>query len=328
MGHRPIALLAFALCCASFAAAAQDAGRVYHLGYLWVGASDGRPSHWIGAARDDLRERGFVEGRNLVIEVRDGKGQAARLPEEAKQPVALKVDAIFTQGTAPTLAAKAATQGIPVVFGSAEDPVGKGIVASLARPGGNVTGFALVLGRNKAFGILKELIPDLHRIGIVYDPSNIPAAYLPIFIATQAKDAEAVGATLVARPAKDANNLDAAFAAMMGQKVDAVPVNNDASLLNVRGQLASIALHSDLPGACLQREFADAGCLFSYGESTHEHYRRAATQVAKIWQSAKPGELPVEQATKFEPVINLKTAKALGVTVPPVLLDTADEVVE
>jgi putative tryptophan/tyrosine transport system substrate-binding protein len=328
MRHRAAVLLALALCCASLAAAAQEAGRVYRLGFLWLGASDGRPSPWIGDVRAGLSERGFLEGRNLVIEIRDGKGQAALLPEKANELVALKVDAIFTQGTSATLAAKAATQTVPVVFGSAADPVGKGIVTSLARPGGNVTGFSLELGRTKAFEFLKELAPGVHRIGLLYDPADIPADYLPGFIATLAKAAEAVGATLVARPVKDANDIDAAFAAMLSHKVEAVVINNDASLGNVRGQLASLTLQSGLPSACLSRLFAVAGCLFSYGEDQHDQYRRAAAQLVKIWQGAKPGELPVEQATKFELVINLKTARALKLTVSPSLLAFANEVIE
>jgi len=328
MRHCSAALLALALCCASLAAAAQEAGRVYRLGFLWLGASDGRPSPWFGDLRAGLSERGFVEGRNLVIEIRDGKGQAALLPEKANELVSLKVDAIFTAGTAATLAAKAATQSIPVVFGSAADPVGKGIVTSLARPGGNVTGFSMELGRTKAFGILKELAPAVRQIGLLYDPADIPVGYLPGFIATLAKAAEAVGATLVAQPAKAANDIGVAFAAMLSQKVDAVVINNDASLGNVSGQLASLTLQSDLPSACLSRRFAEAGCLFSYGEDQHDQYHRAAAQLAKIWQGAKPGELPVEQATKFELVINLKTAQALKLTVSPSLLAFASEVIE
>src|SRR5208282_1358889 len=187
MRHCSAALLALALCCASLAAAAQEAGRVYRLGFLWLGASDGRPSPWFGDLRAGLSERGFVEGRNLVIEIRDGKGQAALLPEKANELVSLKVDAILTEGTAATLAAKAATQSIPVVFGSAANPVERGIVTSLARPGGNVTGFSLELGRTKVFEILKELAPDRRRIGLLYDPANIPVDYLPGFIATLAK---------------------------------------------------------------------------------------------------------------------------------------------
>ncbi|HKO07437.1 MAG TPA: ABC transporter substrate-binding protein, partial [Alphaproteobacteria bacterium] len=236
---------------------------MYRLGFLRLGASDGRPPQVIDAVRAGLGEHGFVEGRNLVIEIRDGKGHTALLPEKASELVTFKVDAILTAGTAATLAAKAATQSIPVVFATAENPVGRGIVTSLVRPGGNVTGFSIELGRTKAFEFLKELVPDLHRIGMLYDPSNIPADYLPGFLATQARGAEAVGATLVAQPVKDANNIDAAFAALLSQKVDAVLINNDASLVNLRGQLAALALQSGLPTACTERLFAVAGCLFS-----------------------------------------------------------------
>lgn len=328
MRRRSAVLLAFALCCASPAAVAEDTGRTYRLGYLWLGATDGRPPPLIDEVRTVLGERGFVEGRNLIIESRDGKGQTTLLPQQAGQLVSLKVDAIITRGTAATLAAKAATQSIPVVFASAENPVGRGIVTNLVRPGGNVTGFSIELGRAKVFGILKELAPGTRRIGVLYDPANIPAGYLPGYIATLTKGAEAIGATLVARPLNDEKGVDRAFAALLSQKADAVFINNDASLGNLGWQLAALALRSALPTACPTRGFVAAGCLFSYGKDPRDQDRRAAAQVVKIWQGAKPGDLPVEQATKFELAINLKTARALGLTVSQSLYALADEVIE
>lgn len=328
MSLRGALLLVLALGLAPAVARAQEPGRIYRLGHLWLGSSDGQPSPWLEDIRAGMRERGYVEGSNLIIESRDARGQYAMLPGKAAELVSLSVDAILTLGSGPTLAAKEATQTIPIVFGSAESPVARGIVPSLARPGGNVTGFAGQLATLKTIAFLKDFAPHVRRLGMLYDTDNVPAAYLAQFLEDRTRAAEALGTNLVPQPVTNADDVDPAFAALASREVDAVVILNNALLQNARAHLASVALSRRLPTACAARIYAVAGCLFSYGEDFHDQYRRAAGYVDRIWKGAKPGDLPVEQNTKFELVVNRRTADALGLAIPASVMAYADEVIE
>jgi len=310
------------------ARAQQPAGRVYRVGYLSIGSRE-QTLHFIKAFEEGLRSLGYRVGENVVIEYRFANGEMERLPANAADAVRLGVDIIVAAGTNPiTVAAMKATTTIPIVMITGIDPVNTGLVASLAHPGGNVTGLAVDAGGEilgKRFELLKETLPNLSRLGILWNPD---VAFIRNRQTAMAETARTLGLTTIPVEARGLDALEQAFAIMVRERAQAFVMQGDSVLFNYRGQIAEMALRNRLPAASIQRELAEAGFLLTCGADIPDLYRRSAVFVDKIFKGAKPADLPVEQPTKFELVINLKTAKALGVEVPTFLLQRADEVIE
>jgi putative ABC transport system substrate-binding protein len=316
------------LLAAPIAAETQPAGKVHRVGFLGSGSATG-DARTREAFREGLREIGWVEGKNLVIEYRFAEGQSDRLPDLATELVRLKVDVIAAGPTPPVLAAKKATGTIPIVGMSLTDPVGLGLVASLARFGGNVTGVTYSVGTEtfgKGLELLKEAVPKVRRVAILSNPAS-PSQSLAI--ASLKSAARSLGLELLLLEARGPIQFDGAFAAMAKDGVEALFVVTDPTYLlpGAAARLADLAVKSRLPSMHAQRAAVEPGGLMSYGPSIVAIYRRGAVYVDKILKGAKPADLPVEQPTKFELVINLKTAKALGLTIPPAVLARADEVI-
>jgi putative ABC transport system substrate-binding protein len=292
------------------------------LGALSASAS----SIWVAAFLRRLAELGWIEGRNITIEYRWAEGRNDRLAEFAAEFVRLKVDVIATHATAPSLAAKQATSIIPIVFATSGDPVGVGLVASLARPGGNVTGLSLQQGdtATKRLQLLREVVPSLGRLGIIVN-AGAPSAVLDT-IEIQAT-ARTLGLEVVTLEVRQANEIAPAFETLKG-RAEALYVVIDP-LININIiQINSLALSARLPTMHGIRENVRADGLMSYGPNIPDLFRRSAEFVDKILRGAKPGELPIEQPTKFDFIVNLKTAKALDLEFPPMLLALANEVIE
>jgi putative ABC transport system substrate-binding protein len=305
---------------------AQESSRVWRIGFLGAGSySSGDPR--VEALRQGLRELGYSEGRNLAFEFRWAGGNANRLPALAAELAKLNVDAIVTQGTQATDAARRAVRTAPIVFAVAGDPVGTGLVTSLARPGGNVTGLTDIAPEiaGKRLELLREAVPGITRIAVLWNPANPSAA-------PQMKDTGAVahslGLHIRSLELTDASQLEGAFVTAVQYQARAVIVLSDGALYGRRVQIGQLAAKHRLPCVAWTPEFADSGCLFAYGANVVEMHRRAAMFVDRILKGASPGGLPVEQPTKFDFVVNLKTAKALGLTIPPSLLTRADQVIE
>ena len=315
------------LLAAPLAADAQQAGKVPRIGFLSATSPSDRPP-LLDAFRQGLRELGWVEGQNIVIDYRYAEDRVDRLPDLAAELVRLKVDLIVSAGTQGVTAARNATETIPIVMIAVRDPVGTGLIASLARPGGNVTGVSGYAGLEmvaKQLELLKETVPKIRRVAILSNPTN---AYHKLAIREANVAARSLGVQLQLLEARGPNEFDGAFAAMARERVGALLVLSDAMLSSHRTRLADLAARSRLPAAYGVRESVEAGGLMSYGPSFLDLYRRSAAYVDKILKGAKPADLPVEQPTKFELVINLKTAKALGLTIPQSLLQRADEVIQ
>jgi putative ABC transport system substrate-binding protein len=310
------------------ARAQQPAGRVYKIGYQSVSSRE-RTLRFVKAFEDGLRSRGYRVGENVIIEYRFANGDMERLPALAADIVRLGVDIIIAAGANPsTIAAMKATTTIPIVMTGSIDPDTTGLVASLARPGGNVTGLAVDTGSEilgKRFELLKETLPNLSRLGIIWNPD---VALNRIRQTSMTETARTLGLTTIPVEVRGLDALEQAFAIMLRDRAQAFVVQGDSVLNEYRGQIAELALRNRLPAASVQRELAEAGFLLSYGADIGDLYRRSAGFVDKILKGAKPADLPVEQPTKFELVVNLKTAKALGVDIPPTLLARADEVIE
>jgi len=306
-------------------ARAQQAGKLPTIGLL--GATTPLvESQRLRAFVQRLHELGWFEGRSIAIEDRWAEGRTERFAEIAAEFVRLKVDVIVTVGTLPALAAKQATALIPIVFAGAGDPVGTGIVASLARPGGNVTGLSVQFTdlAGKRLELLREVVPNLRRLAIMINADN-PAAMKEVGEVQAA--AGAFGLEVVTLEIRKAEEIASAFEALKG-RAEALYVFADALMNTNRVRINTLALAARLPTMHGVREYVEAGGLMSYGPSLPDLYRRAADFVDKILRGTKPGDLPVEQPTKFDLVINLTTAKALGLEVPPTLLARADEVIE
>jgi putative tryptophan/tyrosine transport system substrate-binding protein len=321
-----IALVSGAIACPMVVRAQQQA-KVPRIGYLGVTSSSDRP-RLLDAFRQRLRELGWVEGQNIVIDYRFAEGRLDRLPHLAADMVRLKVDVIVSLGTQGVTAAKNATETIPIVMIAVRDPVGTGLIASLARPGGNVTGVSGYAGLEsvaKQLEFLKEMVPEASRVAILANPTN---AYHQLAIKEVNVAAKALGVQLQLLEARDASDFDSAFAAMARERVGALLVLSDVIFNSHGSRLADLAATRRLPTANAVRESVEAGGLMSYGPSFLDSYRRSAEFVDKILKGSKPADLPVEQPTKFELVINLQTAKRLGLTLTPTLLSRADEVIE
>jgi putative tryptophan/tyrosine transport system substrate-binding protein len=282
---------------------------------------------WHQAFRQGLRDLGWVEGKNISIEYRYAEGRNDRLPDLAADLVRLKVDIIFVDSTSPALASKNATRAIPIVMASGGDTVASGLVESLARPGGNITGLDQMspeLG-GKRLELLKEIVPKLSRVAVLWNPQhqastlNWKGLQLP---------ARQLGVQLHSLEVRSPGDFAKAFEDATKTRAGALAIMPDPVFVTNLKRLADLAAKSRLPSIFHLREFVDSGGLVAYGPDRADLFRRAATYVDKILKGAKPGDLPVEQPTKFELVINLKTAKALGLTIPPSLLGRADEVIQ
>jgi len=322
-----VLILLPALLAAPLAADAQQAGKVPRIGFLGVTSPSDRPL-LLDAFRQRLRELGWVEGQNIVIDYRYAEGRVGRLPDLAAELVRLKVDLIVSFGTQGVTAAKNATETIPIVMIAVRDPVGTGLIESLARPGGNVTGMSGYAGLEtvaKQLELLKETVPKIRRVAILSNPAN---AYHQLAIREVNVAARSLGVQLQLLEARGPNEFAGAFAAMAKERVGALLVLSDVIFNSHRTRLADLAARSRLPAAYGNRESVEGGGLMSYGPGFLDLHRRAATYVDKILKGAKPAELPVEQPIEFELVINLKTAKALGLTIPPALLRQADELIQ
>jgi putative ABC transport system substrate-binding protein len=313
---------------APLAVEAQQAAKVPRIGYL--ASSLATNPHLPEAFRQGLRDLGYVEGRNLVIEYRDAEGKLERLPALAAELVALKVDVIVAAATRHAVGAKQATTTIPIVFATAVDPVTSGLVTSLARPGGNVTGLSALIPElvGKCLEQLKQAVPGVSRVAALWQPGGYPERTEKDMLKEADVAARALGVRLQFVEARGPADFDRAFSDMTRARADALTVLASSMFIGERRRIVDLAAKHRLPAVYPVREFVDAGGLMAYGANTADLYRRAATYVDKILKGAKPGDLPVEQPTKFELVINLKGAKALGVTIPPSVLQRADEVIQ
>jgi len=305
----------------------QPTGKVYRIGLILT-ATPSESAHLVKALDEGLRELGYVEGRNVMFERRFAEGRQERLPALAADLVRLKVDTLVT-GSNPVIAAvKQASATIPVVMAVSRDPVSAGFIASLARPGGNITGLANdpapeIIGKN--LELLKEAAPRVSRVAFLWNPIPPGAGTYKNAVESAARS---LGVTFQSVEVRGRNEFEGAFAAMVRERANGIVVATDPVILGPRSEVVLLAARNRLPAVYGLREFPEVGGFMSYGPNVADQFRRAAVYVDKILKGAKPGDLPVEQATKFELVINLKTAKALGLTIPPSLLGRADQVIE
>jgi len=307
------------------AARAQQPGKLRTIGFLGQ-STRSAASEWVAAFVQRLRELGWMEGRTITIEYRWSEGREERFAEIAAELVRLKVDVILTSGTPEVLAAKQATSVIPIVFATAGDPVGNGLIASLARPGGNVTGMSLQSNdtAGKRVELLREVVPSLRRLAILANVGN-PFSVLELGEAQAA--ARALGLEVDTLEIRRPEDIAPAFEALKG-RAQALYVCADGLVNANRIRINTLALSVRLPTIHGYRDYVEAGGLMSYGANLPDLFRRSADYVDKILRGAKPADIPVEQPTKFDLVINLTTAKALGLDVPSSLLARADEVIE
>jgi putative ABC transport system substrate-binding protein len=306
-------------------AGAQQAGKTPRVGYIRAGtpANDPYREEFVRGMRD----LGYVEGRNIAYEFRHYGDDVESIPSLINDLLRAKVDIIVAGGTAAVRAAQTATQSIPIVMGAAADPVGSGLIASLARPGSNTTGLSVMATELtvKRLELLKEVMPQAARIAIVQKPGS-PAH--PMFIKEIEPTAGLLGFTYRTFEARGSEDFEPSFASMRAWPADAVVLLDDPSFISYRAAMVEAASRHRLPLICGFQEMTQAGCLFSYAVSLKDMWYRSATFVDKILKGARPSDLPVQQGTKFEFVVNLKAARALGLDVSPVLLSRADEVIE
>ena len=323
-----IALFVLVLLLSPLAADAQQSGKVWRIGILF-GQAEGDPyvQSPLSALRSGLQDRGWTEGRNVVFEIRYTDGRPERSPALAAELVRSKVDIIVTAGTELILAAQKASSTIPVVMAGIGDPVGSGIVASLARPGGHVTGLSLVAPElaAKRLELAKETLPGLARVAILWNPNN--ASVTLRFKETEAAARE-MGLKLHSIEARQPGDFEKGLSAAVRAGAQALITTEDALMAGHRAEIIRLAIEHRLPVISGLRMFADAGGLLAYGPSSPDLWRRAAGHIDRIFAGTKPADLPVEQPTKFELIINLKTAKALGITIPASVLMRADQVIQ
>jgi putative ABC transport system substrate-binding protein len=323
-----IGTLAGGLLVAPLAAEAQQAAKIARIGYL-ANNPAGSP-HLLEAFLQGLRDLGYVEGRNVVIEYRSAEGKWERFPALAAELVALKVDVIVAANSLAVLPAKQATRTIPIVFTGVPDAVGSGLVASLARPGGNVTGLSALAPElvGKCLEQLKQAVPAVSRVAVLWQPGAFGERTEKDMLKAADVAARALGVRLQFVEARGRDDFDRAFSDMSRARAGALTVLTSGMFFNERRRLVALAAKNRLPAVYPWREGVDAGGLMSYGANIADLYRRAATYVDRILKGTKPGDLPIEQPTKFELVINLKSAKALGLTIPQSLLGRADQVIQ
>ncbi len=325
------ATLVLGLLAAPPAVGAQPAEKVVRIGYLSVGSapSVGTYTRPLEGFRQQLRELGWVEGRNIAIEFRFADGRNERLPALAEELVRLKVDLIFANPTPSALAAKKATSTIPIIGTSLTEPVAVGLVASLARPGGNVTGVSYAFDMNifgKQLELLKDVAPKARRVAVLADPTSGPT-YSRMLDATTAAG-KSLGVELQVLEVRQPADFDGAFTAMARERAEALLVMGHPLFFLNRQRLAELAVKHRLPSMSTQEQWVDAGGLMSYGPNFVDMYRRGAVYVDRVLRGAKPGDLPIEQPTNLALVLNLKTAKRLGLTIPPALRERANQVIE
>jgi putative ABC transport system substrate-binding protein len=309
---------------------AQQATKIARIGYLSPNLATANPRLFEGF-RQGMRDLGYVEGRNLLIEFRSAEGNPERLPAVAAELVALKVDVIVTAaGTLSALAAKQATQTISVVFVAVGEPVASGLVGNLARPGGNVTGLSLLFPElaSKSLELLKQAVPGVSRLAVLWQTGALPERGARDLLKGMDAAAAALGVRLQVVQARGPEDFDRAFSDMAKERAEALNVPSTPVFSSGRKRLAELAAQNRMPTVFSFREYVDAGGLMSYGPDLADMSRHSATYVDRILNGANPGDLPVEQPTKFELVINLRTAKQLGLTIPQSLLARADEVIQ
>ena len=315
----------FALFC--LPAEAQQTGKVPRIGYLdsttAAGSAVRREAFW-----QDMRKLGWIEGKNIAIEYLYGEGKIDRYRELAAEVVGLKVDLIVVEGTGLALAAKSATTTIPIVIGAAGDPVGAGLVASLARPGGNVTGLASLTPElnTKRLEILKDAVSKLTRVGLIFSARGAAAQLQLKELRPAALALKLKLEVIDAQP--DPKGLESAFQTAKEKQVGAIMMQSVRPFFVERKRIVELAIKYQLPAIYPQKEYVDEGGLMSYGTDSTDLFRRAAVYVDKILKGAKPADLPVQQATKFEFVLNLKAAKQIGLTIPPRVLERANQVIK
>jgi putative ABC transport system substrate-binding protein len=310
----------------SFPARAQQPKKIFRIGYI-AASSASTVGHYFEAFRQGLHDLGYIEGENIIFETRWAEGSAERFPDLIAELMRLKVDVLVVGGAAGALAAKNARITTPVVFAAVTDPLGYGLIDSLARPGGNLTGVALALGEGfsgKWVELLKETVPRISGMAILRNPTH-PLA--DVFLRETQAAARVFGVKLDFFEAKDPNELGAALSRMEKERARALTVTPSPLFSSQQRRIVDFAMRHRLPSMFFAKDFVDNGGFMSYGPSFPDSYRRAATYVDKILKGAKPGDLPVEQPQKFEFIINLKTAKQIGVTIPQSVLYRADKVI-
>ena len=310
---------------APLAAEGQQPGKMYRIGVLTLSMASSTPA--VEAFRHGLREHGYVEGQNIAVEFRFAQGKPEQLAGMAAELVHKKVEIIVTESVLAAREAKRATETIPIVTAIHGDPVGAGLVASLTRPGGNVTGLSLLAPElsGKRLQLLKEVAPRSTQVAVIWNVGNPAAAR---YLAETRTAARALALQLQSLEVRNPPDLDAAFEAVAAARPSALITLPDGMLLANKTRIVDFAAKSRLPAIFPDHDFAEVGGLMAYGPSLSSNFRRAATYVDKILKGAKPAELPIEQPTKFEFVINLKTAKALGLTIPQSILQRADQVIQ
>ena len=322
----PITSVVVPLLVAPLVAGAQPVGTVHRIGFLG-NSTAALEAHLVEPFRDGLRDLGYLEGRNALIEYRWAEGRYERFPALIAELIALKVDVIVTAGTPATQAVKMATTSVPLVMVAVGDPVATGIVASLRRPGGNITGLTSISEdlEGKRLELLREVLPAVSRVAVLWNPENqsLLAELKEIRAAAQV-----LGMNVQAMKVRTPGELDETFKAIVRERPEALLVMADRLFLHNRQRIMDFATKQRLPGVYAYRELVEAGGLMSYGPSYPGMHRRAAYFVDRILKGAKPADLPVERPTKFELLVNLKAAKALGLTIPPSVLQRADQVIE
>jgi putative ABC transport system substrate-binding protein len=319
-----ILIMAFTALISAHPTDAQQADKVYRIGIL-TGGSVSTAKRNIDPFLEGLRELGYVEGKNIVIEYRQAERKRDRLPGLAAELVRIKVDVILVVGTRPIAVAKQATSTIPIVAGGAGDLVRAGLVASLAQPGGNITGstrMATELG-GKRIELLQEAVSKVSRVGVIWSTRQDREELRETETA-----ARQLGVKILPVKVRDPNEIQSAYAAIARERADAIIILHSGFAYTHRRQLLELAEKNQLPSMCEESRWTKAGCLMSYGPDVPYLYRRAAVYVDKILKGAKPADLPVEQPTRFELIINLKTAKKLGLTIPPQFLALANKVIK
>jgi ABC-type uncharacterized transport system substrate-binding protein len=313
------------LLAAPFVAQAQPAGKIPRIGFLFSGASG--PAREVDTFRQGLRDLGYIEGQNIAIEYRFAGGQVERLPELAAELVRLKLDVIVAPYTPPALAAKRATSTIPIVFAVVADAVGAGLIANFARPGRNITGLtssSAELG-GKRLELLKQVVPKVSRVAVLYNPADRSNV---LILKQLQESAPTLALTLQPLEVREPREFQGAFLAMTRERAHAMFGTPGVLTFEHKTVLVDLAAKRRIPAMWGHRQFVDAGGLLSYAVNFYDQIRQTAVYVDKILKGAKPADLPVEQPTTFELIINLKTAKALGLTIPPSLLQRADQVIE
>ena len=320
-------VLALSLTLPTLAVSNQETAKKAHVGVLLLTPRAGAGGTYIDALRGGLRDLGYVEGQNLLLEIRSAEGRPDRLPGLATEILSTRPDVLVTAGSEAILTLKRATAVVPIIMATVMDPVALGITPSLARPSGNLTGLAILSLEltSKRLQLLREAVPQLSRVGVLWNPDNPGNALVLKEVETAA---QALGLRWQGFAAQGPDKLAGAFEAVVGAQCNGILAIEDSVLFSHLTRIVELAARYRLPAMYAFRQFADAGGLMSYGPNTPDSFRRAAVYVDKILKGAKPADLPVEQASKFELVINLRTVKALGLTIPQSLLVRADEIVQ